>query len=490
LADIRTLTDRKQRLQVPAQPVPKQSPEERVKNWHEVYEGFDLESAKVEAYRCIQCPAAPCTKACPVHNDIPGAFWLLEHGDPIGGANVFRETSTLPEMCGRLCPQERLCEGHCVVGKNNKPVQIGRLEAFLTDYQRQTEGLPKPQVGPATGKRIAIVGAGPAGLAVAEYLRIEGHECTIFDAWPAPGGILLYGIPNFKLMKPILDDKLAYLRELGVQFRQGVRVGSDLSVDELLAGGFDAVFLATGAPLGNELRIPGEELDGVLEATEFLVRGNLPRKLLPQPMQRPLPFAEKVVVIGGGDTSMDCVRTARRLGAQQVTCVYRRTEAEMPGRVEERTHAREEGVRFEFLVIPLEVIDDGQGHAAGVRFQRVALGEPDESGRRRPEPIPGSEFEVEAELVIVAIGYRVDSMLAEQIPGIDLTKWGTLVVDPETMMTGHPGVFAGGDLVNGADLVVTALADAKKAAAAMKAYLAQSEPAEPVEATLLRSARP
>lgn len=483
MAEIRTLTDRKERLKTQPQPVPKQDPEERINNWREVYEGFNLEAAMVEAHRCIQCPAAPCVKACPVHNDIPEAFWHLEHGDPVTAANIFRETSTLPEMCGRLCPQEKLCEGHCVVGKTNKPVQIGKLESFVTDTQRRTSGLPRPEVAAATGKRVAVVGAGPAGLAVAEYLVIQGHHCTVFDQWPEPGGVLLYGIPNFKLMKPVLDDKIAFLRELGVEFVLNTRVGVDLSVDELVKDGYDAVFLGTGAPLGNRLGIPGEDLDGVIEATEFLVRGNLPRKKLPPEMRTPLPITEKVVVIGGGDTSMDCVRTARRLGADHVTCVYRRTEAEMPGRIEERNHAREEGVRLEFLVVPLAVIDDGQGHVAGVRFQRVALGEPDESGRRRPEPIPDSEFEVEADIVVVAIGYKVDPALAEALPGVELEKWGTLRGDSETMMTGFPGVFAAGDNVNGADLVVTALAGAKVAAAGINAYLAppSSEATEPAQ---------
>lgn len=472
MPETKVMIDRKERLKVPAQPVPKQSPEERIHNWNEVYLGFDLEAAKIEAHRCIQCPAAPCMKACPVHNDIPGAFWLLEHDDPIGGANRFRETSTMPEMCGRLCPQERLCEGHCVVGKNNKPVQIGRLEAFLTDSQRHSEGLPLPPVAPPTGRRVACVGAGPAGLTVAELLAIDGHECTVFDRWPEPGGILRYGIPNFKFMKPILDDKIDYLARLGVRFELNTEVGVDLQVDDLFAEGYDAVFLGTGAPLGNRLGIPGEDLDGVLEATEFLVRGNLPRDQLPEEMQSPLPEAEKVVVIGGGDTSMDCVRTARRLGANQVICVYRRTEAEMQGRAEERAHAREEGVRFEYLVIPLAVLDDGAGHVAGVRFQRVALGEPDDTGRRRPQPVPGSEFEVEADLVIVAIGYKVDPTLVDATPGLDIERWGTIKVDPETFTTSRRGLFAAGDNVNGADLVVTAIAGGKQAFAAIRTYLA------------------
>lgn len=471
LAEVRTLLDRKERLKVPPQKLPKQEPEQRVHNWDEVYLGFDLETARVEAYRCIQCPAAPCIKACPVHNDIPGAFWKLEQGDPIVGANIFRQTSTLPEMCGRLCPQERLCEGDCVVGKTGKPVQIGRLEAFLADYQREHEGLPIPAVAAPSHKRVAVVGAGPAGLAVAEYLTANGHECTVFDQWPEPGGVLLYGIPNFKLAKPILDDKVRYLREIGVQFVMNSRVGRDLTVDDLFREGFHAVFVAHGATMGNRLGIPGEELAGVMEATAFLVRGNVPRSKRPPELQDEAPPVERVVVIGGGDTSMDCVRTARRLGAGDVICVYRRTEAEMLGRAEERLHAREEGVRFEYLVIPLAILDDGAGHVAGVRFQRVALGEPDASGRRRPEPISGSEFEVKANLVVVAIGYKVDPIIAGTTEGLETESWGAVKVDSETGMTSRPGLFAGGDNVNGADLVVTALAGAKRAASAMHEYL-------------------
>ena len=269
-----TKIDRKARLKVPPQPMPKQDPAERVHNWEETYLGFDLAAAQLEAYRCIQCPAAPCQKACPVHNDIPGALWLLEHGDVIGAANRFRETNPLPEMCGRVCPQEKLCEGHCVVGKNAIPVQIGKLEFFVADTQRRTEGMPVRERQPATGRRVAIVGAGPAGLAVAEELAAAGHDCVLYDAWPEPGGILLYGIPNFKLAKQIVEEKIAALRALGVVFVCNTFIGRDIGFEELRRS-YDVVFLGTGAGVGGTLGIAGEDLEGVYAATEFLVRANL-----------------------------------------------------------------------------------------------------------------------------------------------------------------------------------------------------------------------
>ena len=466
------------RLSIAGQPVRKQKPEVRVRNWDETFLGFELSTAKVEATRCIQCPDAPCQKACPVGNDIPGAFKLLEEGDVIGAANVFRETSNLPEMCGRLCPQERLCEGDCVVGfairpdtlEPQPPVAIGKLEAFVTDYQRRTEGWPTPAPPPATGFRIGVIGAGPAGLAVAEQLANQGHAVTLFDAWAEPGGVLLYGIPNFKMRKEILQDYLQHLWKLGIKFVGNTYVGRDITVDQLFDQGYHAVFLGHGASLGNQLDVPGVDLPGVIMATEFLVRGNLRPELLPESMHEPLEAGERVLVIGGGDTSMDCVRTAIRLGAKEVTCAYRRTEAEQLGREEERLHAREEGVRFEYLAAPLRIEAGPDGRAARVSFARMALGEPDESGRRRPVPT-GEEFVVEAETVVIAIGYGPDEEVARSAEGI-ATRRGALVdVDPETFETSRRGVFAGGDCVNGADLVVTALADGRRAAEAIDRYL-------------------
>ncbi len=467
------------RLAISVQPVPKQDAEERKRNFDETYLGFDSSAAVIEASRCLQCPSAPCQEACPVSNDIPGAFALLEVGDIIGAANKFRETSNLPEMCGRLCPQEKLCEGACVVGfairpdgRAEPPVTIGKLEAFCTDYQRrELQGYPRPRYeAEPTGTKVAIVGSGPAGLAVAEQLARLGHQCTVFEAWPEPGGVLVYGIPNFKMRKSIVDDYIAHLESLGVKFVLDTWVGKDITIDGMLDGEFDAVFLGTGAGVGNEMGIEGEELEGVHSATDFLVRGNLPPEQLPAHLREPLPRLQNVVVIGGGDTSMDCVRTAIRLGVRNVSCVYRRTEAEMPGRAEERKNAREEGVRFEMLTLPVRIIGDENGRVKAVECQRMELGEPDESGRRRPVAVKGSEFMVPADAVVIAIGYGADPLVPQTTQGLQSDRKALIKVDHRGRTT-RRGVFAGGDNVNGADLVVTALAAGRTAAEAIAAYL-------------------
>ncbi len=466
--------DRKARLQIPAQEIPKQDPNVRVLNWSEVYLPLDIETAKVEAERCIQCPAAPCQTACPTGNDIPRALWALEKGDPIAAADIFHETSNMPEMCGRLCPQERLCEGHCVVGNKAKPVAIGRLEAFVADWHlRET---PRP-VAPhrTTGRRVAVVGAGPAGLAVAEELAKAGHAITVFDAWPAPGGVLRYGIPDFKLEKHVLDEKIETLEQLSIEFAMNTRVAvdGDKTLGGLFSEGYDAIFLAHGASVGNPLEIEGGELTGVHQATEFLSRANLPPADLPASMREPLHVGRRVVIIVGGDTSMDCSRTAIRLGAREVTLVYRRTEKEMLGREEERQHAREEGVRFEFLAAPKRFLGTPGGRVRAVQLVRMELGPPDDSGRRRPQQVPGSDFTVEADSVVLAIGYNVDEAVAASAAGLATDKWGLMIVDRETGETNRPGIYAGGDNVNGADLVVTALRDARIAARAMHEYLSR-----------------
>ncbi len=463
-----TRIDRKARLQIPPQPMPKLPPEERVRGWMESYLPLAPEVAKLEALRCIQCPAAPCMDACPVHNDIPGAFLKLETGDILGGAAVFQETSNLPDMCGRLCPQERLCEGSCVVGKKNLPVAIGRLEAFLCDYAAEHGGLPVC-AGPDSGKRVAVIGAGPAGLVVAEELRKLGHGVSVYDAWPEPGGILLYGIPNFKMDKAVLDRKIAALTALGVSFRMGIEVGKDVSIDDLFGQGYHAVFLGQGAGKGVRIGVSGEDLPGVMSATEFLVRGNLPPHQLPESMQAPLDPGRRVVVIGGGDTAMDCVRTAVRLQTEEVLCVYRRTESEMPGREEERKNAKEEGVQFHFLASPLRFEAGADGSVARVICQRMELGEADAQGRRRPVAVEGSDFAIEADTVIIAAGYDGDDLITSTA-GIE-TQGRSLVVVDDNGATGRAGVFAGGDNVNGADLVVTAMASARRAVPAMHAYL-------------------
>jgi glutamate synthase (NADPH/NADH) small chain len=471
--------DNHRRLEIAVQPVPKQKPEDRVKNWDESYLGYSLEMAKVEAERCIHCPTAPCQEACPTGNNIPAALLRLEQGDIDGAAAIFRETSNLPDMCGRLCPQESLCEGSCVVGfairpapyGKQPPVSIGKLESFIADYQRTHGGVPLPTIEPDTGRKVAVIGSGPAGIAVAEELRKKGHAVTVYESWPVPGGVLLYGIPNFKMRKEILQAKVEYLEKMGIEFVCNTRVGDDITVDDLFSQGFHAVFLGTGAPIGGRMRIEGEELENVYQATEFLVRGNLEPELLPEHMREPLDIAGKrVLVVGGGDTSMDCVRTAIRLGAAEVTCMYRRTEAEQKGREEERKHATEEGTEFMYLTVPFRFAgENAQVRTAECR--RMQLGAPDESGRRRPEAIPGSEFTQEVDVVVLAIGYEPDDLLEKTTPGLRTTNWKTVRVD-EDYHTTRPGVFAGGDNVNGADLVVTAMADGRRAAVAIDNYLA------------------
>ena len=464
--------DRKERLKIPPQPIPKQPPAQRVHNWEEVCLGFDLASARLEANRCIQCPAAPCVKACPLHNDIPGALLKIEQGDPFAGADIFRLTSPMPEVCGRLCPQERLCEGSCVVGRKSRPVAIGRLEAFAADFGQghETSTAKAPVL---SGRRVAVVGAGPAGLAAAERLAVRGHAVTVLDAWPQPGGLLRYGIPGFKLAKARVDDLVNRLVSRGVGFLPGIRVGTDVTVDSLFEQGFDAVFLAFGAEHGNRLEIPGEDLDGVYGASEFLVRLNVFPDDPPVFLRQPLQVGAQVVVIGGGDTAMDCVRSAVRAGAKEVLCVYRRSEREMGGRAEERQHAREEGVKFLFQAAPVEVLAGPNGRVRAVRIQRMELQAPDATGRARPVPVPGSEIEIAADTVVVAVGYRVDESLVAATPGVEATARGTIVAG-QGGATGRPSVFAAGDCVRGADLVVTAVADAFRAADAIDRYLANT----------------
>lgn len=467
------------RLAIPRQQVPKQPPRERVQNFEETYLPLQMDAAIVEAARCIDCPSAPCMSACPVHNDIPGALKLLEDGDILGAAAKFRETSTLPEMCGRLCPQESLCEGDCVVGFairpdgiKQAPVAIGRLESFITDSERaERGGFPKQTPGPSTGRRVAIVGSGPAGLTVAEELELRGHHCSVFDMWPEPGGVLRYGIPNFKMKKELLEEKLDALRDLGVEFINNTKIGTDVTIQELHDDlDYDVIFLGTGAGVGNMMRIEGEELGNVYQATDFLVRGNLEPDELPEDQRERPEVGENVVVVGGGDTSMDCVRTAVRLGAENVTCVYRRTENEMLGRAEERVHAREEGVEFAYLTTPVRFVGDDDGNVKEVELVKMELSEPDDSGRRRPVVIEGSNYTVPASAVAIAIGYGADPEFAEAAP-IETNRWHLIEIDERTGQTNIPYVFAGGDAVQGADLVVTAIADGKRAATWLHTFL-------------------
>ena len=471
--------DRKARLKIPRQSVPKQKPEKRVLNFDEVYLGFDAETAQIEAARCLQCPdQSGCTVACPLHNDIPRAMWHISRGEFLEAAEVYRETSNLPEVCGRVCPQEKLCQGSCVVGKRDYPVFLGKLEYFVTDFERRTRGIPKPQLAPSTGKRIAVVGSGPAGLAVAEEMTKRGHSATVFEILPVPGGVMVYGIPSFKLAKQVIADKVKFLEEMGIEFKCNTTIGKDMTIDELLTKeGYSAVFLGTGAWIPTKLNLPGDDLKGIYMATEYLVRGNLPAEYLPDDMNTKPEVGRHIAIIGGGDTAMDCVRTSRRLQIKQgiidgtVVDYYRRTDKEMPGKPEERTNANEEGVNFEFLVAPVKFMGDENGHVRKMELIRMTLGEPDASGRRRPVEVKDSNFVVDADVVIGALGYNQDRLIEKTSPDIKVDKWGCYVVDKNTGATSKKGVYAGGDNVTGADLVVTAMAAGRRAAIAMDEFI-------------------
>jgi glutamate synthase (NADPH/NADH) small chain len=463
--------DRKARLALPDTQLELQDPVKRRSNFDEVYLPFDEESARAAAKRCIQCPGAKCVKACPLHNDIPYALWHMECGEFGKAATIFRKTSTFSDVCGRVCPQSKLCEGACIYTKKKKPpVPIGRLEAFSADYLKAHAGIPTDTEAP-TGHKAAVVGAGPAGLTVAELLARRGHGVTVFDAMPAAGGVLRYGIPRFKLNQRICDEKTQLLEKLGVQFSFNTTVGKDLTVDDLLGQGYRTVFLGVGAGVCADFKVPGVDLQGVYHATPFLIRANVDETMRPPHLKEPPLVGESVAVIGGGDSAVDCLRTSVRLGAKEVTCVYRRTEEEMPGIAKGRKRAREEGVEFKWLTQPIEILGNENGHVAGLKCLQMELGEPDESGRRRPVPIAGSEFTLNVATVILALGYWPDPLVGDNTPDLETHDWGLITIDEATGATSRENVFAGGDDVVGPDLVVTAVAQGRVAAEAMHAYM-------------------
>jgi glutamate synthase (NADPH/NADH) small chain len=465
--------DRKARMALPFEDVPARPAEERIHDFEPTFLFLTPEQARKAAERCIHCPdPAPCQEACPAHNNISEALWLVEQGDFIEAAKLYRKSSSMPEICGLVCPHQELCQGACVRNKRGEPVLTGAIEAFCAAYQREHSEVKIP-VGKPTGKKVAIVGAGPSGLACAEQLVQKGHDVTIFDANPAPGGLLVYGIPNFKLPKHLVKALVDDLKDAGVHFVQNTRVGKDPSIDDLMEEGYDAVYVAVGAGIDSTMEAPGIDLPGIYQATDFLVRGNVDPQLLPADQREKPVVGRKVVVIGGGDTASDCLRTALRLGASEVTCLYRRTEAEMPGNKKDRELAKEEGAKFRFLTQPIRFIEGPHGTVSAVECLQCELGEPDDSGRRRPIPIEGSNFTVQADTVILALGYWPDPTIGEATPGLETKKWGLIVADPETGATSRANVYAGGDAVTGPHIVGTAMVAGRKAAAAIDEQLSR-----------------
>jgi len=461
----------KDRLKIPRQPMPEQDPKVRARNFDEVPLGYTPEMAKTEALRCIQCKNPACVEGCPVQVDIPGFIAKVAEGDFIGAARHIKKTNALPAVCGRVCPQEVQCEQRCVRGKKGDPVAIGRLERFVADYERSTGDVFIPPRAASAGKKVAVVGSGPSGLTVAGDLIQLGYDVTIFEALHKPGGVLVYGIPEFRLPKAIVAAEVDYLQKLGVKIETSFVVGKTSTVDELFAEGFDAVYLGTGAGLPTFMNIPGENLNGVYSANEYLTRSNLMKAYKFPEYDTPIVKGKNVAVVGGGNVAMDSVRTAMRLGADHVYLIYRRSRAEMPARIEEIHHAEEEGIELHLLTNPIRYIGNDKGWVVGVECLKMELGEPDESGRRRPVPMKGSEFVIDVDTVVVAIGAGANPLVQSTTPGLNTNKWNYIVADEETGQTSREGVFAGGDIVTGAATVILAMGAGRKAASAIHAYL-------------------
>ena len=451
--------------------MPEQPPEARRRNFEEVPYGYPPEIAQLEASRCILCKKPKCVEGCPVEIDIPAFLKMIRDGDFLGAARKIKEANALPAICGRVCPQEEQCEIRCVVGIKGDPVAIGRLERFAADFERVNNLVEVPPIPPWTGKKAAIVGSGPAGLTVAGELAKMGHRVTIFEALHQPGGVLMYGIPEFRLPKSIVEAEVDYVKNMGVEIVYNAVIGRYMTVDELLQNGYDSVFLGTGAGLPYFMNIPGENLNGVYSANEYLTRSNLMRAYKFPEFDTPIAVSRKVAVLGGGNVAMDAARTALRLGAEEVTIVYRRSRTEMPARIEEIHHAEQEGIQFQLLTNPTEILGDDQGWARGMKCIRMELGEPDSSGRRRPVPIPGSDFEMEVDTVVVAIGNGANPLVPQSTPGLQTNKWGNIIADEKTGATSRPGVFAGGDIVIGAATVILAMGAGKVAARAMHRFM-------------------
>jgi glutamate synthase (NADPH/NADH) small chain len=451
--------------------MPEQNPEVRKRNFLEVPTGYTMAMAQQEAARCIQCRKPGCVAGCPVEVDIPGFINLITEGDMTAAIRNLWSKNALPAVCGRVCPQETQCEAKCVVGKKGDPVAIGNLERFCADYERENGTGELPPTQPATGKKVAVIGAGPSGLTVAGDLIVKGHDVTIFEAFHKAGGVLVYGIPEFRLPKSIVAQEVNFLERLGVNVQCNAVVGRTVTLDELFEEGFDAIYVGVGAGLPRFMNIPGENLVGILSANEYLTRANLMKAYEFPKVDTPIPMGKNVVVLGAGNVSMDSARTAMRLGADKVRIVYRRSRAEMPARIDEIHHAEQEGIEFFLLTNPIKYLGNGEGRLTGMQCLKMELGEPDDSGRRRPVPIEGSEFELDCDLCIVAVGSGANPLLTKDTPDIQLNQWGYVIADPKTGKTTKKAVWAGGDIVTGAATVILAMGAGRQAADSIHEYL-------------------
>jgi glutamate synthase (NADPH/NADH) small chain len=455
----------------PRQKKPEQDPRLRIRNFQEVSYGYDSELAMLEASRCLQCKKPACVDGCPVQVDIPGFVKLVAASDFSGAARLIREKNALPAICGRVCPQDDQCEKLCLLSKKGDPLAIGALERFAADFERETDQVSLPRRADKTGCRIAVVGSGPAGLIMAFDMAVKGHSVTIFEALHSPGGVLVYGIPEFRLPKAIVEAETGNLRHLGVKFEMNSIVGKLYGLTELFTLGFDAVYVATGAGLPGFMGLPGENLCNIVSANEYLTRVNLMKAYLFPEYDTPAPLGTKVAVVGGGNVAMDCARTALRMGAREVAIVYRRTRDEMPARTEEIEHAEQEGLRFEYLTSPIAYEGDEQGWVREMRCVRMSLGEPDSSGRRRPVPVLGSDFLIDVDMVVVAVGAGPNRALFEDARGLERNDRGYIRTLSESGRTSVPKVWAGGDIVTGAATVILAMGAARLAADDMHEYL-------------------
>lgn len=467
----------KERMAIPAQAMPEQDPVVRRSNMDEVALGYSDEQAKMEAGRCLQCKNAPCVSGCPVGIDIPGFIKAIADGDNGSAIETIKINSLLPAVCGRVCPQESQCQAPCTVGKAlksvDKAVSIGRLERYVADWERENGLIHPPEVKPETGKKVGIIGTGPAGLTVAADIRREGHEVVLFEAFHKPGGVMIYGIPEFRLPKKIVQQEIDTLTAMGCKLETNFVIGRTRKVTDLLEkDGFDALFVGTGAGLPRFMNIQGENLVGVYSANEYLTRSNLMKAYDKGHAYTPISESQKVAVLGGGNVAMDAARTAVRLGAEEVHLIYRRTEVEMPARTEEVHHAKEEGIIFHMLENAKRILPDERGWVRSIECLKYELGEPDESGRRRPVELEGSEFELDVDTVIVAIGNDSNPLIRQTTPGLETNKWGNIVVD-ELGKSSIDRIYAGGDIVLGAATVILAMGEGRKAAAAMNEMLAQ-----------------